>query len=217
VFSGHRVALLDGHGGHLTSAATTSFPMDLSAPNGPTHEGGSLRAALAAVDLALGSYLRLHPAPVVLAGPQKLVSAFCSVSRNLTRLAGTVYGGFDEAASAELTRRTRPVLDRYLDSHQYAALALLQDRAIDQHVASGITSAWHAAHTQQPEMLIVEDSYRALSTDGDAVTPADDITAPEVIDNLVDELIQTVLTRGGSILAQDGALPEHDRVALTLR
>jgi hypothetical protein len=46
----------------------------------------------------------------------------------------------------------------------------------------------------------------------------DDVTASEVIDNPVDELIQTVLARGGPIvLAQDGALPEHGRVALTLR
>jgi hypothetical protein len=70
------------------------------------------------------------------------------------------------------------------------------------------------------------DSYRyraRLSADdevtpADDVRPADDVTAHEVIDNLMDELIQTVLARGGSIvLAQDGALPEHDRVALTLR
>jgi hypothetical protein len=164
----------------------------------------------------------MRPAPVVLAGPQPLVSAFWSASRNLARLAGTVYGGFDEAPTPELARRTRPVLDRYLDSHQYAALALLQDRTSDQQVASGIASVWHAARTQQREMLIVEDSYRyraQLSPDGDAVTPAhDDVTASEVIDNLVDQLIQTVLARGGSIvLAQDGALPEHGRVALTLR
>jgi hypothetical protein len=44
----------------------------------------------------------------------------------------------------------------------------------------------------------------------------DDVTASEVIDNPVDELIQTVLA-GPIVLAQDGALPEHGRVALTLR
>lgn len=221
VFSGHRVALFDGGGGRLAPVASTTFPMELPALDVGAQDGGSLRSALAAVDLALGSHLQLHPAPVVLAGPQKIVLAFWSVSRNTARLAGTVYGGFDAAPTAELARRTRPVLNRYLDSHQHAALALLEDRAGDQQVASGITSVWHAAHTQQPETLLVEDSYRyraRLSADGDAVTPADDATAHEVIDNLVDELIQTVLARGGSIvLAPDGALPEHDRVALTLR
>jgi hypothetical protein len=225
VFSGHRVTLFDGVGGRLVPATSAGFPMDLLAHGGAARDDGSLQPALAAVDLALGSYLRLHPAPVILAGPQKLVSAFASLSQHMARLAGTVYGGFDHAHTAELARRTRPVLNRYLDSHQHAALARLKDRATDQQVASGITSVWHAARTQKPEMLLVEDSYRyraQLSADGDAVTPADDVTAPdvtapEVIDDLVDELIQTVLTRGGSIvLAQDGALPAHDRIALTL-
>ena len=90
--------------------------MDLPALDGDAYEDGSLRSALAAVDLALGSYLRLRPAPVVLAGPQKLVLAFWSVSGNKARLAGTVYGGFEDAPTAELARRTRPVLKRYLDS-----------------------------------------------------------------------------------------------------
>jgi len=222
VFSGHRVALLDGHGGHLAPVAGNTFPLDLPALDSPTDQSDSLQSALTAVDLALGSYLRTRPVPVVLAGPQTLLAAFRSASRNLARLAGTVYGGFDDAPTMELARRTRPVLDRYLDAHQYAALALLQDRSNDQLVASGITSVWHAARTQQPETLLVEDGYRhraRLSPDGDAITPAkDDVTASEVIDNLVDELIQTVLTRGGSIvLAHDGALPEHGRIALTLR
>ena len=222
VFSGHRVALFDGHGGHLALAAGTRFPMDLPALDSPADQGDSLRSALAAVDLALGSYLHTRPVPVVLAGPQTLLAAFWSASRNRARLAGTVYGGFGDAPTPDLARRTRPVLDRYLDAHQYAALALLQDRRSDHRVASGITSVWHAARTQQPELLLVEDGYRyraRLSPDGDAITPAhDDVTASEVIDNLVDELIQTVLTRGGSIvLAHDGALPEHGRIALTLR
>jgi hypothetical protein len=221
VFSGHRALLFDGAGDRLAPAANSTFPMDLPALDGSGEQGGSLRSALGAVDLALGKYLRLRQAPIVLAGPQKIVSAFWSVSQNMARLAGTVYGSFDGTPTAELARRTRPVLDRYLDSHEYAALALLQQRASDLQMASGITSVWHAARTRQPEMLVVEDSYRyhaPLSADGDTVTQADDATAPESNGNLVDELIKTVLTRGGSIvLAHDGALPEHGRVALTLR
>jgi hypothetical protein len=221
VFSGPRVRLLEWAAGRLEPAASTTFPMDLPALDGSAPDGGSMRSALAAVDAALGGYLRLRPAPVILAGPQKLVSAFWSESRNLARLAGTVYGGFDDVPTEDLVRRIRPVLDRYLDSHQYAAMALLEERGSDQRVVSGIPSAWHAARTQQPEMLLVEDGYRytaRVSTDSDAVTPANEVTAPADIDNLVDELIETVLARGGSVvLAHDGALAEHGRVALTLR
>ena len=70
-------------------------------------------------------------------------------------------------------------------------------------------------------MLAVEEGYRfpaRLSVDGDLVTPAEDAEAPDVIDDLVDELIETVLDRGGWVaLVRDGALAGHDRVALTVR
>lgn len=57
------------------------------------------------------------------------------------------------------------------------------------------------------------------SADGDHPVPAQDVGHPELLDDAVDEVIETVLQRGGGVaLLQDGALPpEHGRVALTLR
>jgi hypothetical protein len=57
-----------------------------------------------------------------------------------------------------------------------------------------------------------------LSAGGDYPIPADDVDHPEVLDDLVDELIETVLRCGGWVtLVSDGALSAHDRVVLTLR
>jgi hypothetical protein len=70
-------------------------------------------------------------------------------------------------------------------------------------------------------MLAVEQGlfYPArLSTDGDRLTPADDIDHPEVIDDAIDELIEIVLRRGGWIaLVEDGLLSAHGRIALAVR
>jgi hypothetical protein len=240
--SPRRAALFDGAGGRLAPAAGTRFPMDLHLAPGylsdarntdrssQTVDSGEdvktdgdqhLPSALRAVDRGLGTYLRLHPAPVILAGPQTIVTTFHRLSRNMARLAGTVYGGFDDTDPSELARRTRPILNRYLASREHAALALVEQRGGQQRVASGIATAWLAARTERPEMLVVEEGYSypaRLSADGDHVTAADDIHAPDVIDDLVDELIETVLDRGGWVaLARDGTLTDHDGVALTLR
>lgn len=221
VLSGRRAALLDGAAGRLAPAIGSRFPLELGAKDGSPRTPDNLTAAFRAVDRALGAYVRLHPAPVVVVGPQKLVTAFRSVSRNLSRLAGTVYGAFDDTAIGEISRRTRPVLNRYLNSREQAALRLLGERTAARRVASGVASAWLAARTERPEMLVVEEGYRfpaRLSADGDLVTAADDVEAPDVIDDLVDELIETVLDRGGWVaLARDGSLAEHAKVALTLR
>jgi hypothetical protein len=70
-------------------------------------------------------------------------------------------------------------------------------------------------------MLIVEEGFRypaRLSTDGDVPTYATDVEAPDVIDDLVDELVEVVLDRGGWVaLARDGALTQDGHVALTTR
>lgn len=220
VLSSSRAVLLDGAAGRLAPATGTRFPLTLRSPSGPEDVDG-LRTALRPVDRALGAHLRLHPAPLVIAGPQHLVTTFTSLSRNVSRLAGTVYGGFDEVGPEELARRTRPALENYLRSREHAALAQVSDRAGAHRVASGIATAWLAARTERPEMLVVEEGFRfpaRLSADGDQVTAAADVEAPDVIDDLVDELIELVLDRGGWVaLARDGSLADHDRVALTVR
>lgn len=86
-------------------------------------------------------------------------------------------------------------------------------------IATGMPAVWLAARAERPEMLAVEEGlfYPArVSRDGDLITPADDLEHPDVIDDAVDEVIETVLRRGGWVaLVQDGALTAADRIALT--
>ncbi|MDF2704455.1 MAG: hypothetical protein K0R62_107, partial [Nonomuraea muscovyensis] len=110
------------------------------------------------VDAALGAYLRLHPAPLVLLGDERATAAFRRLSANCQRLAGTVTGNLATTLPAELTARIRAVLDAYLHRRQDDTLALLQQRTTAGRVASGIPAAWRAARTRRPEMLAVDDS-----------------------------------------------------------
>ena len=84
-----------------------------------------------------------------------------------------------------------------------------------------IHTAWRAARWERPELLAVEEDYffpARLDADGDGLTPATDVDHPEVIDDIVDELIEIVLARGGWIaLLPTGALPAGTHLALTLR
>jgi hypothetical protein len=50
------------------------------------------------------------------------------------------------------------------------------------------------------------------------VSPAPDAAAPDVVDDLVDETIETVLAQGGRVvLVPDGSLSVYERICLTLR
>ncbi|HLL62099.1 MAG TPA: hypothetical protein VK401_03565 [Propionibacteriaceae bacterium] len=178
-------------------------------------------AFLRTVDQALGTYLRVHPAPLVLVGATRTLTRFTHLSRNLGRLAGTVPGSHLRTPLPVLAALIRPVLESYLRSRQGEALALLEERQSAGRVVSGMPAVWLASRAERPEMLAVEQGLffpARLSSDGDFLEPATDVEHPDVLDDAVDEVIEVVLRRGGWIaLVEDGGLASRDRIALSLR
>ncbi len=235
VLSASEARLFDGVAGALRPAVRSTFPIladtaghgidadryGRAERRGTGRRDADLSAYLRHVDRALGTYLRLHPAPVVLVGPERLLVTYRGLSRNQARLAGCITGSHVRLPLPDLARRIRPVLDAYLHSRETEALELVHRRTDAGRVVSGMAAAWLAARREQPEMLAVEDSLffpARIDADGDLLVPADDVEHPDVIDDAVDELIELVLDRGGWVaLVRHGALAAHDRVALTLR
>ncbi|BEL12994.1 hypothetical protein Q0Z83_111850 [Actinoplanes sichuanensis] len=213
--------LFDAAGDTLVPALTSAFPLTATRNDNRSRSRGRADKPARNVDAALGTYLRLHPAPLVLVGSDHATAAFRRISTNCARLAGTVNGNLTHAGRGVLTTRIRAVLDAYLHRRQTEALTLIDQRVSAGRVASGMPAAWLAARTQRPEVLAVDESlyYPArLSDDGDTLTPAHDTAHPNVIDDAVDELIELVLTRGGWIaFTTPGALNHHHGIALTTR
>ena len=223
--------LFDCIGDSLLPALTDDFPLtakrrDSSVRGRADRPGRTADAAGEAdfyrdVDDALGAYLRLHPAPLVLVGDPRATATFQRMSRNCQRLAGSVRGNLVNAPAPELSDRIRLVLADYLRGRQDEALQLVARRAGSGRVASGMPAAWTAAQCGVPEMLVVDESLyfpARLSVDGITLTPADDREGPDVIDDAVDELVELVLLRGGWItFASEGSLDDREGVALVSR
>lgn len=208
--------LLDGAGGHLTQVAAGFPRIDLDHQPDRAARDWFLRG----VDEALGAYRRLHPAPLIIAAAEPTLSAFRRMSRNTTRLAGYLTDDHLDTPYGELRGLVHGVVERYLRSRPDEALDLLANRTDEGRAVYGVDAAWFAARWKRPEMLAVEEGYfypARVSPDGDSLTSADDPQEPDVCDDAVDELIETVISRGGWVaLLADGSLPEH-RVALALR
>lgn len=214
--------LLHGHGAALNAASNRAFPMNrrtTGKKRGRTAERP--KDFLRRVDRALGAALRLNPMPLVLAAAEPTGATFRSLSRNTSRLAGTVKGNHLTTPADALLALVRPVLRDYLKSRTQEAIALVELRARTGRVLRDIDSAWLAARWERPEMLAVEDDYyypARLGADGDTLIPADDVDHPDVVDDVVDELIEVVLSRGGWIaLLPPGELPDGTHLAMTLR
>ncbi len=220
--------LYDAVADTLLPAVTGAFPLYADRGqargrgdrSGPDTDAGTLDF-YRQVDAALGTYARLHPAPLVLVGDRRATATFQRLSTNCTRLAGTVHGTLTSPTANDLTERIRATMEEYLHRRQDEALTLLEQRCTANRGASGMPAAWLAARTQRPEMLVVDETlyYPArLSDDGDTLTPATQVDHPEVIDDAVDELIELVLNRGGWIaFAAAGTLDDHQGVALSVQ
>lgn len=213
VLTAEEARLFEGSDDVLAPVARHRFPMRADAF--PT--SGAFRRA---VDSALAAHLRSRPSPVVLAGVERIAADFRRHSRATTRWAGTIAGSHLERPLVTLAELARPVLEDYLRSREREALQALADTP-HRRTASGLDEVWLAVRSERPEMLVVEEDLfqpAQLSEDGDRLLPADDPEAPDVLDDVVDEIIEAVLRRGGWVaLASPGALLEHGGIALTVR
>lgn len=214
LLAANEAQLLDGALGKLGPAASTKFPMHAA-------DGASPDAFLREVDRALGAYLRVHPAPVLVAAAEPTLSAFRGMSANLGRLAGTIPGNHLRTPLPDLSGHVRLLLEGYLLSREAEAMDLLDTRRGQKRAVLGIGDCWRASRWERPEMLAVEEGFfypAWVSDDGDELTPTDSPAELGAIDDVVDELIEAVLTRGGWVaLVQDGIVPDGAKVALTLR
>lgn len=221
VLESHRARLLDGGAGELRPAATGAFPLhsqtDLTQRSGEEDR----HTFLDLVDRRLGLFRTLHPCPLVVMGHPRVVADYLRLARHADRLAGVLRSTDVPTSVRGLQSRIKPVIVAYLASRQREALHLLESRAASAQVVSGIHAAWAEARRGQPEMLAVEPGLMLparLDTDGETLTLTEQLGDPEVVDDIVDELIELVLARGGWVaFIEDGLLAHHDGIALTLR
>ncbi len=218
LLSAKEARLFEVQGESATPVFGSKFPLEAAEPVPRRRDDNRF---LRRVDEALGAYLLLHPAPVVVAAAEPTASVFTRASRNLSRLAGTITGNHLRRGSHEIAQLTRPVLEDYLAGREAEALSLLERRLGQGRAALGIQAVWLAARWERVEMLAVDPTYffpARLSEDGDVLHPADDVEAPDVVDDVVDEVIELVLDRRGWVaLVEPGTLPDGARIAMTLR
>ncbi len=178
------------------------------------------RAFLRTVDVGLSRHLAAANLPVALVGGQRVVGEFLRLTRNGARVAGIARGIHSRPQLAELEDIGRTVMSDHVADLNAAAHDTLNARLRAQRAIGGLLGCWHAAATGKPELLVVEQHFAMPArtvADGRYVEPSDDGEDPDVIDDAVDDLIETVLQNGGFVsVVPDGTLRQHGRVAMTL-
>jgi hypothetical protein len=173
------------------------------------------------VDAAFKPLLAADPLPVAVVGVERYLAFFREVSDHRGAILTTVAGSHDGTSPHDLGRLVWPHVETELAKGRERVFAEL-DRAIgERKLAAGPDEVWRLAQEGRGRLLVVEEDFQypaRVDDSGLVLTPADDATAPDVIDDAVDEIIEAVLLKQGQVVFVDpGRLADHRRIALILR
>ena len=114
-----------------------------------------------------------------------------------------------------------PLVNASLAEKRRQVLSELDQAIGERKVVSTIGEVWRLAHEGRGSRLLVEEDFHypaRVDETGMHLTPAEDLAAPEVLDDAVDVLIETVLGKQGQVtFVENGELEAHQRIALILR
>jgi hypothetical protein len=161
------------------------------------------------------------PLPLLLVGIDRYFSFYKEVAANPSSIIGTVSGNHEKTPLDELGKLTWEVAEQYFADRREKVMQELDDAISAQKCASTIGEVWRMAKEGRGDLLLVEEDYHYPATvdeTGMHITPAEDAAAPGVIDDAVDEVIETVMAMGGRVtFVENGKLDQHQRIALILR
>jgi hypothetical protein len=172
------------------------------------------------VDRQVTQALADERAPLVVAAPDRQYSAYVAISGHPRLLREGVHGNFVSASGRELHERAWPIVQRYV--------AELEERVLQRYHAGGAADhssadvsfiARAAVQGRVRELLLARGA--ALCGTLDRATGAlelDNAKPAQTQEDVLDDLAEAVLLRGGDVLMFDAArMPTESPVAATLR
>jgi hypothetical protein len=225
--------LYEGWRDTLIEVAANGFPMAYEGPgatepmpggrgiNKSAYRDERHRQFFRQVDAAFGQIAKVDLLPLVVVGVDRYLAFFNEVSSNKNLLATTLTGSHDKTPAHELAKLVWPLVESHLARQREQVLQELDAAVSAGKYASGIDAAWRMAHEGRGAVLLVEEDFHypaRVDASGLHLTPADELVGPEVFDDAVDELIETVLDKNGRVVfVENGALAAHQRLAMILR
>jgi hypothetical protein len=225
--------LFEGARDTLIEVSNRGFPMTYIGPgvteplpggkgvNKSAYRDDRARQFFRQVDAAFSRVAATTPLPLALAGVDRNLAFYDEITAHRNLVLATLTGNYDKTSGHELAKLLWPLAQEGLAKQRQEVFVELESAIGAQLYASGIDQVWRAVQEGRGDVLLVEENFHypaRLSADQMGLTPADDFTGPDFLDDAVDELIETVLGKGGrAVFVDDGTLAQHQRVALILR
>ncbi|MBA3074865.1 MAG: hypothetical protein FP831_14775 [Anaerolineae bacterium] len=173
------------------------------------------------IDAALKPFLVDDPLPLVVVGVDRYLSFFSEVTDHKDAILATLQGSHDKTSPSELAKLVWPLAKDALAEQRQEVFAELDTAVGEKKVASAISEVWRLASDGRGAILLVEEDYHfpaRVDETGRHLVPAEDAASAGAIDDAVDDIIETVLSKQGRVVfVENGQLETHQRIALILR
>lgn len=223
------IRLYTGYRDQLTEERGKGFPYDIRRQlnvhrrqKTDSHQKDKRKEHYNLIDKQLWQINRQENLPLVLAGVTEQVAMFKEIADRPDNIFATLEKNVEPLSVDELGKQVWQSVEQKAGALQEEKLEELKAAVGSGLYVSGLQQVWRQAHYGLGRTLFVEKGYRQAGTvageDNLTLSFTDDSTAPGVVDDLVDEVIETVISYGGDVVfVEQGALAEHNQIALILR
>lgn len=187
-----------------------------------TIEEINLERYLKQIDDSLSEILKQIDSTVIISGVKKTIGYFKRLTRNSKKIAAYVEGSYGNSSKEEIAKAIEPSIIKLRETAQQKTMDKLEEALNTKEYASGIKDVWRAAKEKKGRLLIVEKDFSCAAKMGKddytLITDGFDKKDPDVIADIVDDVIEIVLKNNGDIVFVDnGKLTDHKGITLITR
>lgn len=216
----------------LIEVTENGFPLTHQGPGGETALPGGPGVQKSAyrderhrqffrnIDAELTKVLKEDDLPVVLVGVDRYLSFYNEITQNKQNIVASLTGSHDKTSDHELGKLVWPLAKEAFAGIRQDALRKLDDAIGARRLASTVERVWMTALTGNTELLLVEEDfhYPGIINEHQQIEAVNDPTILEATDDVVNEVIATVLAKGGKVVfVENGTFKHHNRIALITR
>lgn len=189
----------------------------------PTRQhDGEEREYFNRVERALESIAANDPLPLALAGVERTIAYFDEVTPNKDKfnIIARLTGNFENLPLHELEEKIWPLVREHMFAGRKKACERLEEAVGTGRFAGGVSEVWRAANEGRIDTLLVEDDFRqaARRQENGLHLVEDGENGPDVIADVVDEIVEQVLNTSGDLtFLGNGELESRGRIAAILR
>lgn len=182
------------------------------------------------VEKALEEIHDADPLPLALVGVERTINYFDEVlsgtRKNKFDIVARLYGNFENQPLRALEEKIAPLVEESLEAERAKHRFRLEEAVGPGRASFGLKQVWKEAKIGRIDTLLVEEDYHQPARMRDNGIPNGDLEyvseaqreAPDVLDDAVDETVETVLNASGDVIFYPpGTLGERGRIAAILR